>query len=548
MEDHPAAAPASLARSSVTMAVGTGFSRLTGFGRNIALAVAIGQGRLSDSYNVANTTPNIVYELLLGGVLSATLIPIFVEQLAVADRKGPDADRAWRDTSAVVTLTMIVATVGALLFALAAPVLARTYLSSDATAGQLALATSLVRLFAIQIVAYAVTTLATALLNTRRRFASPMFAPVANNVIVIVTLLLVPRLTRSLDVDSFRHDHAAVAVLGLGTSLGVVAMGAILAQRLVAVGLVGRTRLRPVWEPRSPVVRRVASLSGWTLGIVVTNQIALWVVYRLATRTVGAQSSYVAAMVFFLLPYGIYAVSIRTALQPTMAEHWLRGELTDLGRRLRVGLRTTLVVIVPAGVGLCLIATPLVASVLQHGKFGHDDTVRTGGALAALALGLPGFAAFQLLTVALQAMKDLRTVFLLYCFENVVNVIAAVALFPSFGVRGLAASYGIAYTAAAIAAAAVIDRRVGRGWRAGVGAFVVRIVIAAAVMGAAVALVEISARDLGAGPTITGIAQCAAAIGVAVPSLLIAARVLKVAEISALVSLVQRPFRKLRRR
>jgi len=79
------------------MAAGTALSRLTGFGRNIALAIAIGQAGLSDSYVLANTTPNIVYELLLGGVLSATLVPLFVQLLAQVDRGGEEAEAAWHD-------------------------------------------------------------------------------------------------------------------------------------------------------------------------------------------------------------------------------------------------------------------------------------------------------------------------------------------------------------------------------------------------------------------------------------------------------------------
>ena len=129
------------------MAAGTALSRLTGFGRNIALAIAIGQAGLSDSYVLANTTPNIVYELLLGGVLSATLVPLFVQLLAQVDRGGDDAEAAWHDISAVVTLAVVASVAAAVAFFLAAPAIVDLYFG-DRTADQRAVGTTLVRMFA----------------------------------------------------------------------------------------------------------------------------------------------------------------------------------------------------------------------------------------------------------------------------------------------------------------------------------------------------------------------------------------------------------------
>lgn len=508
----------SLARATGVMAAGTALSRLTGFGRNIALAIAVGQNLLSDTYNLANTTPNIIYELLLGGVLSATLVPLFVQLLAKVDRGGEEAAAAWHDISAVVTLAVVASVVAAVAFLLAAPLLVSLYFG-ERTADQRAVGTGLVRLFALQVVAYGIIALTTALLNARRRFAAPMFAPIANNLVVIATILLLPFVASSLEIGAFRQDRRALAFLGLGTTLGVVAMAAVQVWRLPAAGILGRRAtggsggLRPTWDLRAPSIRRVVGLSGWTLGVVVANQVALLVVYRLAAGREGGITAYMTALVFFLLPHGVYAVSVITALQPDMAERWAAGDTAGLGERVSTGLRTILAIIVPAGVGLALVANPLVRTLLLHGRFDEGDARVTSATLACFALGLPGFSAFLFLTRVWQSMQDTRTAFLLYVVENGANIALAVALFPRFGVPGLAAAYGGAYTVGSLVTLVVLGRRLPGGWTAGTLGFTLRLAGATATLGAAV-----TAALLVVGAAVpSGSTRAAVQLAVAVP-------------------------------
>jgi len=469
------------------MAAGTALSRITGFGRNIALAVAIGQNLLTDTYNLSNITPNIIYELLLGGVLSATLVPLFVKQLQRVDTGGEEAAAAWHDISAVVTLAVVASVAATIAFVLAAPLVVSLYFG-DATAAQRSIGTGLIRLFALQVTAYGVIALSTALLTARRRFAAPMFAPIANNLIVIAVIVLLPRVAQSLDVREFRSDRAAIAFLGVGTTLGVVAMAAVQAARLPAAGFLGRSGgLRPTWDLRAPGVRRLMSLSGWTLGVVAVNQVALAVVYRLAIGREGAQSAYVVALTFFLLPHGVYAVSVITALQPDMAERWVAGDRAGLAERVVTGLRTINTVIVPAAVGLALVSSPLVRTLLRHGRFDGRDAAVTAGTLTCFALGLPGFSSFLFLTRVWQSIQDARMTFLLYVVENAINIVLALALFPRFGVQGLAAAYGAAYTLATLLTLVVMSRRLGAGWLDGMGMFCLRIGLATTALAAAVA-------------------------------------------------------------
>src|SRR4051794_20098793 len=174
--------PPSLGRSAVVMAIGTTLSRVTGLGRLVAMAYALGvtESRLADSYNIANTMPNVIYELILGGVLTSVFIPVLVEEL----RKRRDDD-AWDSVSALVTTSIVVVVALSVVGVVAAPWIIRLFtfrLSGAERAEQQALATFFLRFFAPQIAFYGIAAIAGGLLNAHDRFAVPMFAPILNNV------------------------------------------------------------------------------------------------------------------------------------------------------------------------------------------------------------------------------------------------------------------------------------------------------------------------------------------------------------------------------
>jgi len=439
-------------RAALVMSVGTLFSRLTGFGRVVALAYALGlTHRLTDAYNLANTTPNIVFDFVLGGVLSATLIPVFVDRLATRNEA-----EAWRAVSAVVSLVTVLLVVMTVAFEVASPELIRIYTFGTAhSAAEDHAATGLLRMFAPQLALYGWIVLSTALLNTRRRFAVPMFTPIANNVLVIFVLLVVRHIANGMSVANVSGHAGAYWLLGLGTTAGVAVQ---LVGQLPALRGAG-IRLSWVWEPGHEVVRQMLRLSGWTFGFVATNQVALWVILLLANRRDGDVTVWVTAYTFFQLPYGIAAVSLMSAIQPALADSWARHRLVAFRRRMAGGLRAMLSLIIPAAVGYLLLARPGLEVVLRHGATTTAGADRAAVTTALLALGLPGFCVFQLLVRSYQAMKDARTPFLLYLLENAINVVGAVTLYPSLGVRGLALSVSVAYTAAAVVALVSLRRR-----------------------------------------------------------------------------------------
>ncbi|HXX89590.1 MAG TPA: murein biosynthesis integral membrane protein MurJ [Acidimicrobiales bacterium] len=443
-------------RSTAVMAAGTTLSRVTGVIRIVALAYAVGALALADAYNLANTIPNILADIVIGGVLAATFVPVFVERLTtLAD------DEAWEAISAVVSVSLVVIAVASVLFLLASPLIIdaiTAFNHSPQVHTERTVATELLVLFVPQLACYAFISIATALLNTRRRFAAPMFTPVANNVFLIVVLFLFGAIARTPTLAGVAAHKSWLLLLGVGTTLGVMLQAGLLIPSLRRADL----HLRFRFDLRHEAVRTIGRLSGWTFGLVLANQVALLVVLAASEHVgSGALSAYTYAYTFFQLPYAVIAVSVMSATAPELATHWAHGDLAAFRRRMTIGLRTILAFVVPAAAGMLILARPLVALLLGHGAAGfHSATVPTATSLAMLALGVPGFCVFLYAIRVLQSVQDLRTAFWLYVLENGINIVLALALAGPLGVRGIALSISIAYTVAAVVALVHLRSRV----------------------------------------------------------------------------------------
>ncbi|HXA74516.1 MAG TPA: murein biosynthesis integral membrane protein MurJ [Acidimicrobiales bacterium] len=483
-----------LRTAAVYVAFGTGVSRVTGLLRFVALAWALGQTFLADSYNLANTTPNMLYDVVLGGVLSATFIPVFVDRLS--NRSEPEA---FESISAVVSVSVVVLFTTTVAALIAAPYIidALTSLDTHATAAQAhrvalerGVATTLLRWFVIQIAAYGLFALAAALLNTRRRFVAVAWAPIVNNIVCISILVWFGLWAgHGASLASVEQHHTQLILLGLGTSLGVVLQGVALVPSLLQADL---RRLRWRWNPRDHALRDVARLGAWTLGFVVANQVALFVVTVLAGSVAGPDpvSSYTYAYAFFQLPYGIIAVTVMSVVAPDLAEKWSTDQTEAFLHRMSGGLRAVLALVIPSAVGMLLLAKPAVALLLGIGHSTPAETATTGAALAMFALGLPGFCAYLYFVRVLQSMQRTKVAFFLYLIENALNVVLALALVHPLGVRGLALSLSIAYTVAALLALAVFHQWFGRLAPSETWAPLGRVVIASIPMALVVLLVS----------------------------------------------------------
>lgn len=486
--------PAGILRSSVIVAVGTGLSRVTGLVRVIALAVVLGRDAFSDAYYLANTTPNIIYELLIGGVLSATLVPLFVEADRKRDTDGP---------SALFSVGLSVAAVVSVAAILASPFIGRIYLGGGRP-GQLEVLGRLLALVLPQIFFYALVTLTTGALNARRRFVAAAFSPVLNNVVVVAVLVVLAVVWG----DDIRRSEVALIVLGVGTTAGVVAMSLPLVRSMRRTGF----RLRWNFDWRNPMISQVVRLSGWTFGYVAANQVALLIVMRLAGRGVeGTVTAYQVAFIFFQLPHGLIAVTLMTTFLPELSRAAVDQRLELFRSTYFRAIRLMLVAIIPAAVGYVILGDDLTEVLLSRGRFSTADAAVTGRTLVWFATGIAGYSVYLFTLRAFYAMKDTRTPFGVNVVENLLNIVFA-ALLVGRGAPGLAGAYSLAYLVAAILALAALHRRVGLdGPELGeLGGQVLRIIGATAVMALVVVAVR-AAAPAGPDGALVGLAVAAPA-------------------------------------
>ncbi|MGH2760276.1 MAG: murein biosynthesis integral membrane protein MurJ [Actinomycetota bacterium] len=438
---------APLWRTAGGMTVGTALSRVTGLLRVAAMTYALGVTgtKLADTYNLANTTPNIVYELLLGGILSSVFVPVLID--AREHRRG--------DPSALVSVSLIGLAAVSALAAIGAPLVMRiyTFRISDPLlrAQQLELATFLLRWFAPQIFFYGVSAIAQSLLNVRGRFSPPAFAPVLNNLVVAGTLLAFARVIGSTSLDL---DTGARTLLGAGTTAGVVL------QALVLLPFLRTERLRFRPDFGDPAVRRALRLSVFVIGYAAVNQLGLWVVLALANGVTGGVTAYQVAFMFFQLPHGLFAVSLSTALFPDLSRAAAAADWEAFRERFAVGLRGIFYLLAPAAVGYVILADPITRLVLARGVADARDAAAVASVLEAFALGLVFFSVFQLLTRCFYALGDTRTPTALNAVGVAVNMLVNVPLFAWLGVRGLGFGHAIGYVVGATILAVALGRKV----------------------------------------------------------------------------------------
>jgi putative peptidoglycan lipid II flippase len=518
------------------MSVGTVLSRLTGVVRLATLAAVLGitETRLTDTYNLANTAPNILYELVLGGVITAVFVPLFVEL-----RRTEEPERAWEVYSAILNVSLLALTAIAVIGVLAAPWIAHFY-ASRLSGGQLAaqerVITFWLRLFIPQVILYGLYFIVAGLLNAHKRFGPSMYTPILNNVVLIAVLIVFQRVYGTVSLKTVSTSQ--LWVIGLGTTASVAPMGLALMPFLRGLG-----RYRATLSLDHPAIRKLGRLGIFVVGFVLANQIGYVVIQWLANAQRGGYSAYISASTFYLLPLGLFVWSLTSALLPTLSEHALSGGWDDYRERLSAGARAIFFLMLPCAIGYIALAEPLVRILLQHGITTASSTELVASVLRFLVLGLVQFSLFQLLVRAFYALQDTRTPFFVNCAVVAVNTAVNVPMFAWLEVKGLAAGQALAYTFGVLLLARAMARKVGGLDVRGLFSAATRIAAAAAGMGVVVVVAWRAATPLATGGFVREGAVLTAVVALGIAVYLGLAHVLGVAEVVYVRSLLARRAR-----
>jgi putative peptidoglycan lipid II flippase len=438
------------------MALGTLASRGTGFLRTLVIAYVLGVAAVSTAYQNANTLPNAVYDLMLGGILTSVVVPLLVN----AAKRDADGGEAY-DQRMFTLATMALAAL-TLVATLAAGLLVDLY-AHDLTGSEHRLTVIFAFFFIPQIFFYGVSSLAGGVLNARGHFAAPMWTPVLNNVVVIAVLVLFIAVG-GISSSASAITSGQIELLGFGTTLGVVLQTAALIPFLRRVGF----RWRPRFDFRRAEVTEIRRMAAPLFGYILTTQVSFLVVQNVANAAWKHASydgfpTYGFAWQLFQMPYAIVGISVITALLPRMSAHASERRFGEVKRDFSGGVRLSSAIVVPASLFLLVLGAPFAEAVLGYGRTTPADARYIGLVFGIFSFGLVPYMLFQLMLRVFYAMHDSRTPMYIGVAVMVTNVavsLLSLAVLP-YGhiVEGLAAAFGIANLVGTVIAWRILSRR-----------------------------------------------------------------------------------------
>ncbi len=402
-------ASSSLGRASGSMMVATVVSKVTGMLRLLAISAVLGLAAVSDAFNAANTLPNQVYELFVGGVLTTVMVPVLVR----AHKDDEDGGEAYTQrlmtmaTAALVIVTVLAVVTGPLLIAL--------MVNGSTHKANPELATALAFLLLPQILFYGLSALFSAVLNARHVFGITAWAPVLNNVVALATFGTYALLPGEMTLNPVRMDDAHLLVLGIGSTLGVLVQSAVLIPSLFRAGF--RFKMRWGWDRR---LTEFGGLALWALAYVGVSQIGVIVVSNVGTAYLG-YAIYTIVWQLMHMPYAVIGYSLITAILPRMSRAAAEHRTSDVVDDLSLASRLCAVTMVPMSALITVLGTPVGIALFSLGK-GSMDANRLGVALAVSAFGFLPYALSLVQFRVFYAMNDARTPTLIMVIMMAVKV------------------------------------------------------------------------------------------------------------------------------
>ena len=381
---------AAVARSTALMSIATLGSRVTGLVRTWAMAFALGNSLITSAYQVANNMPNVVFDLVAGGLLGAAFIPVF---LLERENKGEEGGNAFACN--LLNLTIIVLGVLSILSSLFAPQLIATQTFTVGETDEVVeLSVLFFRIFAFQIVFYGISGIITAVLNANRVYFLPALAPAINNVFVIVSFFIYIPLSAT-------NQQLALIILGVGTTLGVVVQAVIQIPALIKSGF--------KWSPRvtlrDPALIEAMKIALPTMLYIVGTLVAFSCrnAFSLETGEDGP-ATLLYAWTWFQLPYGVVSVSLSRALFTEMGEASAKKDMPAMRELVNTGISGNLLLIIPLA-GLMFVLGYPIMELFQAGAFNASDVGYVASILTFWVVSLPFYAVLMFMYNAFAALR-----------------------------------------------------------------------------------------------------------------------------------------------
>ncbi len=420
-------------RSAGLMTVLTIVSRVTGFIRTWAMAAAIGMSLLSSSYQVANNLPNMLYELVMGGMLVTAFLPVY---MGVRREQGREASNEYVGNLLGILLLLLggISVLGTVF----APgfIWTQSFLSGDG--GSMDTAAFMFRFFAIQILFYGLGSVFSGVLNAHRDYFWSTFAPVLNNVIVIASFM-------GFDPVSAQFgEHAGVILISLGTTLGVFV------QMACQIPALGKHGVHPHIhiDFKDPALRQTITLGIPTLLATVCMFVSTSITNAaaLVVQPETGPSVIAYARLWYTLPYALIAASLSTALYTELSHDAQEQDYDSVRTGISSGVAQMLFFLIPFALYLIVFARPL-NMIYCAGKFDESGVALVSEFLIYLALSLPLYGVVVLMQKSFSALLDMKP-YGRYCLYSAIGQAGTVLLFGvvlGYGMPAIALSYVVDY-------------------------------------------------------------------------------------------------------
>ena len=536
---------ARIAGASGILALGNICSRVLGLTREIVLTYLFGATGAVDALQVAIIVPKAIYDLLIGGHINGAIVPVLSDVITLRGK-----DELWRVVSALIGLVIAILAVLVLLLELLAPQIV-PLVAPGADAGTRHLAIDLLRLTAPALIFLSLFAVFSGTLFALRSFTLPAFAGVVFNAcIVLVTLALAPSLAL---LPNLTHNALVFpfVLARPGDGIIVVAVGWLVgatAQMLLQIPGLRLQRLRLSVNWRHPALKSIGLLYlPVMLSLIMDTLIIRPFSYNLASHTIeGGIAIMNWATTLIQFPQGLVATAISVAILPTLARQ--SAEMTEQAQRafkdtLGLGLRLTTALILPAAIGLFVLAVPIIALLFENGAFLAGDTEITARALRLYLIGLP-FAALDLLLVfAFYARKDTLTPALIGIVSLISYLGVALLLFERYGLFSLMIADSVKHFVHASISSVLLWRRMDGFGPQRLALTGLKSALASVIMGAIAILTLSTLTELIGSATILHEALLVAVCAVLYGSVfLTVARWLKLQELSWLAKLLRERF------
>ena len=420
-------------RSAGLMTVLTIVSRVTGFIRTWAMAAAIGMSLLSSSYQVANNLPNMLYELVMGGMLVTAFLPVY---MGVRREQGREASNEY--VGNLLGILLLVLGGISLLGTVFAPgfIWTQSFLSGDG--GSMDTAAFMFRFFAIQILFYGLGSVFSGVLNAHRDYFWSTFAPVLNNVIVIASFIgFAP-------VSAQFGEHAGIILISAGTTLGVFVQ---MACQIPALGKYGVHPHIHI-DFKDSALRQTIALGIPTLLATVCTFVQTSIINAaaLVVQPETGPSVIAYARLWYTLPYALIAVSLSTALYTELSHDAQEQDYDSVRGGISNGVAQILFFLIPFALYLIVFARPL-NMIYCTGKFDESGVALVSEFLIYQAPSLPLYGAVVLMQKSFSALLDMKP-FGRYCLYSTIGQVGSVLLFGvvlGYGMPAIALSYVVDY-------------------------------------------------------------------------------------------------------